>query len=152
MMPSQWGYVENCKGALKGHSHQRQFQLLASLDAIQFLSFSYLWIGACDGFPKRLPRYPKGKVILVKLCRQILEENTLCSNVKKIVRIPFPIVVGPYSHASRSNAKNLVKIFEKKIKLVDYEVLRPQYDPVNFVRDHLKLGYAYRYVPNIEDY
>ena len=78
--------------------------------------------------------------------------NTLCSNVKKIVEISFPIVAGSYSCASRSDARNLVKAFESRIKLIDYEVIRPQYDPVSFVKDHLKLGYAYRHVPAIEDY
>ena len=68
--------------------------------------------------------------------------NTLCSNVKKIDEIPFPIVVGPYSCASRSNAQNLVNILDSKIKLVEYEILMPQYDPINFLRDHFKLGYA----------
>ena len=77
--------------------------------------------------------------------------NTLCSNVKKIVRIPFLIVVGPYSYVSRSDAQNLVKSFENEIKLVDYKVLRPEYDPINFVRDYFKLGYAYRHVLDIED-
>ena len=66
--------------------------------------------------------------------------------MKKIVEISFPIVVGPYSCASRSNAHNLVKIFEGKIKFLDYEVLRPQYDIVDFVKDHLRLGYSYRHV------
>lgn len=91
-------------------------------------------------------------MVLVELCQQILEVNTLCSNVKKIARISFPIVAGRYSCASRSNAQNMVKSFESKIKLVDYEVLRPQYDPINFVRDHLKFGYAYRHILDIEDY
>lgn len=71
--------------------------------------------------------------------------KTLCSNVKKIVGIPFPIVVGSYSCASRSNAWNLVKKIEGKIKILDYEVFGPQYDSINFVKDHLKLGYAYRH-------
>lgn len=78
--------------------------------------------------------------------------NTLCSNVKKTAEISFSIVVGPYSCAYRSNAWNLVKNFEIKIKLIDYEVLRPQYDPVNLARDHLKLGYAYRNFLDIEDF
>lgn len=89
---------------------------------------------------------------MVELCRQILEINTLCSNVKKIAKVSFPIVVGLYLCASRSDAQNLVKRFESKIKLLDYEVLKPQYDLVNFVWDHLKLGYAYKNVPNIEDF
>ncbi len=76
--------------------------------------------------------------------------NTLCLNVKKIVRISFPIVFVPYSYASRFDAQNLVKSFESKIKLTDYEILRPQYDPINFVRDQLKLGYDHRHVPDIE--
>ena len=82
----------------------------------------------------------------------ILEANTLCSNVKKIVGFPFPFVVGPYSYASKLDAQNLVKIFEGKIKLLNYELLRPQYYLVNFVRVYLELGYAYRHVPKIEDF
>ena len=76
----------------------------------------------------------------------------LCSNVKKIVGNPFPIVVGQYSCSSRLDAHNLVKSFERNIKLLYYEVLRPQYDPINFVRDNLKLGYTYRLVLDIEDF
>lgn len=76
--------------------------------------------------------------------------NTLCSNVKKIVEKSFPIVVGSYTCASGSDAHNLVKSFESKIKLIDYEVLRPQYDPTKFVIDHLKFGYTYKHIPNIE--
>lgn len=119
---------------------------------IQFPSFSYLRIGAFDGFPKRHTRYPEDKVVFVELRRQILEVNTLCSNVKKIIEIPFPIMVGSYSCASRSDIRNLVKAFESRIKLIDYEVIRPQYDPLSFVKDHLKLGYAYGHVLDIEDY
>ena len=92
---------------------------------IQFPNLTYLQIGAHDEFTKRLLRYLEDKVVLVELCQDILEVNTLCSNVKKIAEIPFPIVVGPYSCASRSDAHNLVKRFERKIKLLDYEVLRP---------------------------
>ena len=109
---------------------------------IQFSSFSYLQIGAYNGFPKRLPRYLEDKVVLVELCQQILEVNTFCFNVKKIAGIPFPIVVGPSSCASKSNASNIVKRFKKNIKLVDYEVLKPQYDLVKFLKGYLKLGYA----------
>ncbi len=46
----------------------------------------------------------------------------------------------------------MVKIFDGKIKLLDYEVLGPQYDPVNLFRDHLKLGYAYRHVLDIANF
>ena len=64
----------------------------------------------------------------------------------------LPIVVGSYSCASRSDAQNLVKIFESKIKLTNYDVLRPQYNLINFVRDHLKLGYNDRHVPDFKDF
>ena len=61
-------------------------------------------------------------------------------------------MVGPYSCAYRSDAQNLVDSFESKIKLIDYEVLVPQCDPINFMRDHLKLGYAYRHILDIKDF
>ena len=61
-------------------------------------------MGAYDGFSKRFPRNLEDKIVLVELCRHILEVNTLCYNVKKIVGIPFPIVVGPSSCACRSDA------------------------------------------------
>ena len=116
------------------------------------MSFSNLYIGSYDEFPKRFPRYMDNKVVLVELCQQILEVNTLCLNVKNIFRIPFPIVVGPYSFSSRLDAQNLVKSFENNIKLLYYEIHRPLYDLVNFVRDNLKLGYAYKDVLDIEDF
>lgn len=62
--------------------------------------------------------------MLIELCRQVLEVNTLCSAVKK-AGIPSPVVVGSYSCASRFDAKNLIKAFERKYKLKDYEVIRP---------------------------
>ena len=36
--------------------------------------------------------------------------------------------------------------------MIDYEAITPQYDPVNFVKDHLKLGYAHKHVSDVEDY
>ena len=78
--------------------------------------------------------------------------NILCSNVKNIVEIPFPIVVGSYSCASKLDAQNLVKRFERKINLLDCEVLKTQYDLANFVKDHLKLGYIYKHVLEIENF
>lgn len=114
--------------------------------------FFYLRIGAFHGFLKIFPRYHKDRVVLIELCRQVLEVNTLCLKLKKIVRIPFLIVVGPYYCASRSNSHNLVKAFDNIVKLIDYEVIRPQYGPINFVKDHLKLGYSHRHVPDTEDY
>ena len=40
----------------------------------------------------------------------------------------------------------------REILSCDYEVIRPQYNPVNFVKDHLKPRYAHRHAPNIEYY
>lgn len=50
---------------------------------------------------------------------------------------------------SRLDAKNLTKAFERKYKLKDYQVIRPQLDPVDYVKDNLQLGSSYKHVLTI---
>lgn len=79
----------------------------------------------------------------------------MCSIVKKIARIPFPIVVGPYSCASRSDAQNLVKAFENIIKLIDYEVKEvlkaSNKKLMNYIRAAIRSTSTSTFGPSIEE-
>ena len=85
------------------------------------------------------------------MCQQILEVNELCSVMKK-AGIPFLILLGGYSCALRSNAKNAVKNFEDRYKLASHEVIRLQFDTVDYIKDKLQLGPSYKHVSALEDY
>lgn len=45
--------------------------------------------------------------------------------------------VGAFSCDSKSEAKNMIKEFEKKYKLDMYEDLRPMFDPFRYAKDVL---------------
>lgn len=64
----------------------------------------------------------------------------------------MPIKVGAYSCESRSDAKNMVKAFEGRFKLQEYEILRPMFDPNGYARDVLQIGSIIKHVTTIEDY
>lgn len=60
--------------------------------------------------------------------------------------------VRAFNHESRSDAKNMMNIFEKKYKLDMYEVLRPMFDPKKYAKDVLKIRSVIKHVRVIEDY
>ena len=64
----------------------------------------------------------------------------------------FPMKVGAFSFETRSNAKNMLKVFEMKYKLEMYKVLRPMFDPNGYARDVLQIGSVIKHVTTIEDY
>lgn len=66
-------------------------------------------------------------IVLMEIMRQALQVNALSAGLRK-KRYEFPIKVGAYGCESRSDAKNMVKAFEGKFKLQEYEVLRPMFD------------------------
>lgn len=45
----------------------------------QFSTFTYIKIGAFDDFSHKLPRYLDDKMIMIELCRQIVEVNKRCT-------------------------------------------------------------------------
>ena len=91
---------------------------------IQFSSFSYLRLAAFDGFPMKLPRYLDDMIVLVEIVRQEIQVNMLSTSLRK-KGYEFPIKVGAYSCGSQSDAKNMLKEFENKYRLEEYEVVRP---------------------------
>ena len=77
--------------------------------------------------------------------------NVLSANLRK-KEYKFPINVGAYSCEARLDAKNILKEFESKYKLKEYEVVRPMFDPNGYARDVLQIGSIIKYVTTMEDY
>ena len=63
----------------------------------------------------------------------------------------FPMKVGAYSCKSQFDAKNILKAFENKYKLEEYEVVRPMFNPNGYARDVLQIGSVIKHVSTIED-
>ena len=117
---------------------------------IQFSYFSYLHLAAFNGFPLKLPKYLDDMIMLMEIVRQALQVNMLSANLRK-KGYEFPVKVGAYSCESRSDAKNMLKAFEK-YKLQEYGVLRPMFDPNGYTKDVFQIGSVIRHVTTIEDY
>lgn len=62
--------------------------------------------------------------------------NVLSAGLRK-KGYEFPIKVVAYSCESRLDAKNMVKEFETRYKLQEYDVLRPMFDPNGYAWDVL---------------
>lgn len=60
--------------------------------------------------------------------------------------------VGAFNCDTRSDAKNMMKVFKKKHKLDMYEALRPMFDPNRYAKDVLQIGSVIKHVLTIEDY
>ena len=84
----------------------------------------------------KLPRYPDDMIVLVEIVRQAVQVNVLSASLRK-KGYKFPIKVGAYSCETRSDVKNILKAFENKYKLEEYEVVRPMFDPNGYARDVL---------------
>ncbi len=106
---------------------------------------------AFDGFPLKLPRYPDDMIVLVEIVRKAIQLNVLSASLRK-KRYEFPIKVGAYSCETRSDAKNILKAFESKYKLGEYEVVRPLFDPNGYARDVLQIRSVIKHVTTMEDY
>ena len=87
----------------------------------------YLHLATFDGFPLKLPGYPSDMILLIKIIRKSLQVNILSEILKK-KGYEFPMKVGAFSYNTRSDAKNMMKVFDKKYKLDMYEVLRPMFN------------------------
>ena len=118
---------------------------------IQFSSFSYLHLAAFDGFPMKLPRYPDDMIVLMEIMRQAVQVNVLSASLRK-KGYELPIRVGAYSCDTRPDAKNILKAFESKYKLEEYEVVKPMFDPNGYARDVLQIGSVIKHVTTMEDY
>ena len=75
----------------------------------------------------------------------------LCASLQK-KGYEFPIKVRAYSCEARPDAKNILKAFERKYKLEEYEVVRPMFDPNGYARDVLQIGSVIKHVTTLEDY
>lgn len=60
--------------------------------------------------------------------------------------------VEAFSYDTWSDAKNMMKVFEKKYKLDMYEVLRPMFNPNGYARDVLQIGSMIKNITTIKDY
>lgn len=40
---------------------------------IQFRTFTYVWVSSFHGYPWKLPCYPSDKLLLLELCRKIVQ-------------------------------------------------------------------------------
>ena len=74
-------------------------------------------------------------IMLVKLICQALHVNLLSRSLSK--GYDFLMKVGAFNFNSRSEAKNMIKEFEKKYKLDMYEELTPMFDPYRYAKDVL---------------
>ena len=60
--------------------------------------------------------------------------------------------VGAFSCDSKSEAKNMIKEFEKKYKLDMYEGLRPMFDLYEYTKDILQIDGTMEHMVTVEDY
>lgn len=80
-----------------------------------------------------------------------MQVNVLSASLKK-KGYEFPIKVRAYSCETISDAKNILKAFESKYKLEEYEAVRPLFDPNGYVRDVIQIGSVINNVTTMEDY
>ena len=90
-------------------------------------------------------------IMLIEIVRQEIQVNVLSANLRK-KGYEFPIKVGAYSCESWSDAKNILKAFENKYRLEEYEVVRPMFDPNGYARDVLQIGSVIKHVTIVEEY
>ena len=90
-------------------------------------------------------------IMLVEIVRKATQVNVLSASLWK-KGYDFPIKFGAYSCETRSDAKNILKAFENKYKLEEYEVVRPMFDPNGYARDVLQIGSMIKHVTTMEDY
>ena len=103
-----------------------------------------------DGFPLKLPRYLDDMIMLIEIARKAIQVNVLSVSLRK-KGYEFPMKVGAYSCETRSDVKNILKAFERKYKLEEYEVVRPTFDPNGYARDVLQIGSIIKHVTTMED-
>ena len=68
--------------------------------------------------------------------------------------ISFPNIVGAYSYACYFNLKNISKAFGEKckIKIKPFEVLRLNFNLINYMKDNLQLESSFRHIPMLMDH
>lgn len=110
-----------------------------------------MFLGAFDGFPLKLQRYPSDMLILIRIVWKAIEVNVLSKSLKK-KGYEFPMKLGDFSYDTHSDAKNMLKVFEMKYKLDMYEVLRPMFDPNGYAWDVLQIGTVIKHITRIKDY
>ena len=81
----------------------------------------------------------------------MIQLNVLRTSLRK-KGYEFSMKVGAYNCESQFDAKNVLKAFEKKYKLEEYEVVRPIFDPNGYAKDVFQIGSVIKHVTTIEDY
>ena len=75
--------------------------------------------------------------MLDEFIQQALQVNLLSHSLRK-KGYDFPIKVGAFNCDYKSEAKNMMKEFEKKYKIDMYEELRPMFDSYGYAKDVLQ--------------
>ena len=90
-------------------------------------------------------------IMLIEIVRHVIQVTMLSGSLNK-KGYEFPMKVGSYSCESQCNAKKMLKAFEIKYKLEDYEVMRAGVYPNGYTSDVLQIGSVIKHVISIEDY
>ena len=114
---------------------------------IQFPQFTYIRVAGSTVCPKRLPRYPPDKVVLMELARQLEHYDRIMRNEGKI-GVSFSIIIGNDSCPNRAT-------FEAAEKELEWYHLgwygaRQGFDPVGLIK--ASHGSEFKHVPTIEDF
>ena len=72
---------------------------------IQFQTFTYVRVSSFHGYPWKLPHYPSYKLLLLELCRQIVQVTRQFGD-RCLDFFKFPITIGNYSCADLEIAKS----------------------------------------------
>lgn len=114
---------------------------------IQFPQFTYIRVAGSTVCPKRLPRYPPDKVVLLELARQLEHYDRIMKNEGK-TGVSFSIIIGNDSCPNRAT-------FEAAEKELEWYHLgwyraRQGFDPVGLIK--ASHGNKFKHVPTIEDF
>ncbi|KAH9327605.1 hypothetical protein KI387_007783, partial [Taxus chinensis] len=113
-----------------------------------FAAFTYLRVTNFLGEPVKLPGYPSDKLVIVELCRQLVQMHDLQSKWHKSTNF-FPITMDYYSCQSIHKARGIeVEMFSE----CEHELFPAwlNFDPYGVARK--KISQEYLHVPSLEDF
>lgn len=116
---------------------------------IQFPTYSYIRVEGFVGHPFMLPRYPRDKIILFQLVRQLKPSQALYSHAHKKAYFKFPITIGNY----KCGAIKVVDLCEEELMTYHFEefpLQRVYYDIEGNIATNIASFHAH--VSHLEDY
>lgn len=114
---------------------------------IQFPQFIYIRVAGSTICPKRLPRYPPDKIVLMELARQ-LEHYDKTMKLKGEAGVTLSLVIG------NDSCPNLVAFAAVEKEIEQYHLglyrARQRFDPNGFIKASQKN--TFKHIPTIEDF